>query len=147
MQLHLPEIWIIIGILCIILEFFLPGAVIVFLGISAIVVGLLLKIGLPTAGGLPFLVFMVLSAAQIIFLRRWVKNWFTGRSMNSEDASMEEFVGKEATVVKGFENNSTKGTVMFKGANWNAVSETALKAGDEVIIEKQEGIVLYVRCK
>ena len=147
MNQHLPEIWIIVGFACVLLEFVLPGAIIVFLGISAIITGVLLKLGLPNTGGLPLLIFMGLSAAQILFLRRYVKNWFTGSSVNSEDSSVEEFVGKPASVSGGFENGSNRGTVVFKGANWNAVSEDALNVGDEVVIRKQEGITLHVAAK
>jgi len=147
MQLHLPDFWIIIGIVCIILEFFLPGAVIVFLGTSAIAIGLLLKIGLPTTGGIPFLVFILLSTAQILLLRRFVKSWFTGRTMSAGDAGLDDFIGKEASVVKGFEEGSLKGTVSFKGANWSAISSSPVKVGQDVIIEKQDGITLFVKAK
>lgn len=147
MNLQLPDIWIIVGFACVLLEFVLPGAIIVFLGISAIVTGILLKVGLPTSSGIPFLVFMALSAAQIIFLRRYVKSWFTGTIMTSDESGLEEFVGKTASVVSGFEDGSEKGTVVFKGANWSAVSSDTLKAGDDVVIEKQEGITLHVRSK
>ncbi len=147
MDLHLPEIWIIVGLACVLLEFVLPGAIIVFLGVSAIVTGLLLKAGLPTSSGIPFVVFMALSAAQLVFLRRYVKTWFTGSSEGSEDSSLEEFVGKSASVTGGFENGSGKGTVVFKGTNWNALSEDSLNAGDEVIIRKQDGITLHVSSK
>ena len=149
MHLFIPEIWIIIGFVCILLEFVIPGALIVFFGVSAIIVGLLIKlVGLPTANGIPFLVFIVLSIGQIVLLRRKLKSWFTGKTLTGNEDTLEEFVGKEATVIEGFGEQSKKGTVVFKGANWNAISDSAdLKIGDDVIIEQQDGITLTVRKK
>jgi inner membrane protein len=149
MHISIPEIWIIIGFICVLLEFVIPGALIVFFGISAILVGLLIKIvGLPTANGIPFLVFIVLAVGQILLLRNKLKSWFTGKSLTGNDDTLEEFVGKDASVVSRFDGKSKKGTVVFKGANWNAICEASpLTVGDEVVIEKQEGITLTVRKK
>ena len=146
MQILTPEVWIIIGFVCIILEFMIPGVLFVFFGISAIFVGLLtIMFGLPSGHGIPYLVFTILSVGQIVFLRKKFKSWFTGKTLTGDENTLEEYIGKEATVVSGFEGDSNKGTVQFKGANWNAVSNTAgLKPGDEVIIEKQSGITLTV---
>lgn len=149
MQILTPEVWIIIGFVCIILEFMIPGVLFVFFGISAILVGLLVKIfGLPTGHGIPYLVFTILSIGQIVLLRKKFKSWFTGKTLTGGENTLEEYIGKEATVVDGFEGESNKGTVLFKGANWNAISNTPdLKPGDEVIIEKQSGITLTVSRK
>lgn len=147
MNLHLPDIWILLGFVCILLEFILPGAIIVFFGTSAILTGLMLKFGLPTTGGLPFWVFMVLSAGQIWFLRKHVKSWFTGSSIAAEEQGVEEFLGKPAVVVRGFENGSDNGIVEFKGASWQAVSSDTLLPGERVVITRHEGLTLYVSKK
>lgn len=140
-----PEIWIILGFVLILLEFVVPGALIVFMGTASIIVGLLIYIGLPIDHGIPFFAFMILAIGQIVFLRKRVKSWFTGDTAKDSQDSIEEFIGKPAEVVSGFEDGAETGTVVFKGANWKAVSKDPLSPGEKVVIEKQEGITLIVK--
>lgn len=61
------------------------------------------------------------------------KQAYTGR---------EELVGKTATVKVDL---NPEGTVIFKGERWTAISEEGeIKAGEEVVIKKMDGLVLYV---
>jgi membrane-bound serine protease (ClpP class) len=54
----------------------------------------------------------------------------------------EELIGKTATVK---EKLNPEGTVFFKGERWTAISENGeMKPGEEVIINKVDGLVLYV---
>ena len=57
----------------------------------------------------------------------------------------EELVGKTATVKAAL---TPEGTVFFKGERWNAVSEDGeIKTGEEVIIQRVDGLILYVSKK
>ena len=41
-----------------------------------------------------------------------------------------------------------EGTVFFKGERWKAISEdTEIKTGEEVVIDKVDGLILYVSRK
>jgi len=54
----------------------------------------------------------------------------------------EELIGKTASVKVTL---NPEGTVFFKGERWNAVSEDGeIKSGEEVIINRVDGLVLYV---
>jgi membrane protein implicated in regulation of membrane protease activity len=148
MMKYIPEIWIVVGFVLIILEFFLPGAIVVFMGTSAVVVGLLLKFtAFPEGGGWPFLLFSILTVGQIFLLRRHLKNSFTGDTVKDGENDLEEFVGREATVDSGFETENSKGKVLFKGTHWDATSSEALSSGEPVIITARAGITLTVRKK
>lgn len=147
MKISAPEIWIILGFICILLEFVLPGALIVFFGISALLVGLLIKFAfLPIENGIPLLVFAILSVGQIVFLRKRFQKMFKGQTVVDHGELADEFVGKQASVLEGFEDGSKYGTVVFKGTNWKAVAESStLMIGDNVEILEQNGITLTVK--
>jgi membrane-bound ClpP family serine protease len=57
----------------------------------------------------------------------------------------EELIGKTATARTPLK---PEGTVFYKGERWSAVSETGeIKAGEEVIIDRIDGLLLHVRKK
>ena len=57
----------------------------------------------------------------------------------------EELVGKTALVKVALK---PEGTVFFKGERWKAVSEdTDIKTGEEVVIDRVDGLLLYVSKK
>ncbi len=138
-----PLIWTVAGILLILAEFAVPGLIVIFFGTSALVVGIGLYFGLPAGHGIPFICFSVLSVLQVIFLRRTFKKLFVGSSVQNAEA-LEEFIGREALVVSGFEEGNLRGKVEFKGTNWSAESDAPLKCGDRVTITARDGLKLTV---
>ncbi|OGO17264.1 MAG: hypothetical protein A2Z15_03635, partial [Chloroflexi bacterium RBG_16_50_11] len=61
------------------------------------------------------------------------KQAYTGR---------EELIGKTATVKVAL---NPEGMVLYKGERWTAISESGeVKAGEEVVIKRMDGLVLYV---
>ncbi|HUT68329.1 MAG TPA: NfeD family protein, partial [Dehalococcoidales bacterium] len=79
-------------------------------------------------GALSFIVHRAISAH-----RRQAK---TGR---------EELIGKTASVKVAL---NPEGTVFFKGERWNAISEDGeIKPGEEVVINRVDGLILYVTKK
>ena len=140
---YLPLIWTFFGIVLILVEFVVPGFIVVFFGTSALIVGFALYLGLPSGHGIPFVCFAVLCIAQVVFLRRTLKKFFVGESLGDGDLT-DEFIGHEAVVVSGFDSKDLRGKVEFKGSNWPAKSDRALKPGDRVCITAREGLNLTV---
>jgi len=142
-----PIIWSVLGILLILAEFIVPGLVIIFFGTSALVVGIALWMGMPTGGGLPFIIFAGLAVLQILILRRFFKPWFAGQSLGTEitGEGVEELIGKKVPRVSGFESGSLEGIVSFKGADWSARSEKAPDNCQSFIITGREGLTLIVK--
>lgn len=142
-----PIIWCVLGILLILAEFLVPGLIIIFFGTSALVVGIALWLGLPTAGGLPFILFAGLAVIQILILRRFFKPWFAGQSLGTSTTGegVEEFIGKKTSRVSGFEDGKCEGIVSFKGADWSARCEEVAPSCDNFIIIGREGLTLIVK--
>lgn len=80
---------------------------------------------------------IVITAFMVFIIQRAIvahrKQAYTGR---------EELVGKTATVKAPL---NPEGMVLFKGERWTAVSESGeIKNGEEVVIKKVDGLLLYV---
>jgi membrane protein implicated in regulation of membrane protease activity len=132
-------VWFIIGLACIIAEFGLPGLVIIFFGIGAWVVALLLFVfDLPLA--LQIMIFLLVSVTALLFLRKK----FLPRQEASSDVT-EDLIGRSAIVKKAL-SKGKPGTVSFKGAVWKASTESpaTIEAGQQVRIVGHESIVLFV---
>lgn len=150
MELPAAElVWIFIGIILILLEFALPGLVIVFFGTSAVVVGIAVYYGLPQTMGIPFFVFTALTVLQIFVLRQRFRGWFKGDVVSERSGrdAMEDFVGREVVAITDFEERDLVGKVEFRGSNWNAQSTATLKAGERAVISGRDGLKLLINKK
>ena len=137
-----PVIWFLIGLAFLLLEFMLPGLIVLFFGFGAWVTAictLILDLGLNAQ----LIVFIGTSVLSLIFLRKYFKRIFVGKDEKAVDEILEEFVGKIVIAETDFEKGR-KGKVTFKGAIWEALSETDIKKGDQLKIIGKDSIVLKV---
>ena len=141
-----PEvIWFVLGIIMLLMEFAIPGLVIAFFGMGALVVAILcmiFELSLAAQIGL----FILFSLVFIVVLRRWLKTRFFGSDAAGIDQSgvLDEFTGKPAVVIAEIAPGRP-GKVEFKGTGWKAEAEEALAVGDPVIIVSKDNISLNVK--
>ncbi len=139
-------IWLIAGIVLIVAEFLVPGLVIVFFGMGALLVSLLAYLGWVTELSSQLLVFSSLSLVFLFGLRWLFKGWFVGQSAKTGDSDeMSDLIGKEVTCLTGFGPEQPYGKVEFKGANWKGRCELELKQGSIAVIESIDGLCLNVK--
>ena len=141
-----PElVWFVVGIVMLMMEFAIPGLVIVFFGLGALVVAVVCMVANPPVA-VQLLIFIVSSLVFLVVLRRWLKSKFFGSDMAdpSEAAVLDEFTGKHAVVTEPVKPG-IPGKVEFKGTGWTAMSEEELETGDHVIILEKENITLHVK--
>ena len=137
-----PIIWFFIGLAFLLLEFLMPGLIVLFFGFGAWITAictLIFELGLNAQ----LVVFIGTSILSLIFLRKYFKRIFVGKDEKAVDEVLEEFVGKTVIAESDFEKGR-KGKVTFKGAIWEALSETDIKKGDQLKIIGKESIVLKV---
>ena len=137
-----PElIWFIGGVILIFLEFIVPGVILVFFGLGAILTSVLTWIGiLPGATG-QLLVFTVSSLALLFGLRKYASRFFKGDSSQEKD---DEYRGKLARVTLDIIPGSPGGKVFFEGTDWKADSHVKIPAGSSVRITDKNNITLLV---
>jgi inner membrane protein len=147
MPLDAQNLWLLVGVLLILAEFFAPGVIIVFFGIGAIVTSITTWAGITPGIGSQAAVFGISSVTLLFGLRRYVKKWFVGDSVSSNIGTDDDFTGREARVVKALPGHSGDGLVEIKGTHWKARSEAPIPAGETVIIERREGLTFYVHTR
>jgi membrane-bound serine protease (ClpP class) len=162
-----------IGGICLLLAFYSLGVLPVnYAGIGLIILAFGLFIGEALTPGIGFFIFggiislvigsliLFRGAAPVFRVNPWLIAGMTiviaglfafvigaAFSIHRKQATTgrEDLIGKTA-VVKVALNPS--GTVFYKGERWTAVSESGtVKVGEEVIIERIDGLTLYVKRK
>ncbi|RTE87236.1 MULTISPECIES: NfeD family protein [Gammaproteobacteria] len=137
-------IWIVIGIILIISELLATSIVAVFLGVGALVTGILFQLGVISAFSSQLIVFSVVSIATLLLARNKLKTWFIGFTKDQTDAQskFQEELGERVTVHKTFEGGA--GRVVLNGVQWDARSEDELEKGDVAWVVSHDGIHLTV---
>lgn len=138
-----PEIiWFIIGLLFLLLEFTLPGLIIVFFGIGAWITSLCCLV-FDVNINLQIIIFIATSIISLILLRNYLKKRFFKEDQQPKDTLADEFIGKTAEVELDIKDGK-QGKISFKGTTWNAESDHNIKKGQLVKIISKESIVLKV---
>ena len=136
--------WTVVGLLLILSEFIVPGFIIFFFGVGALLTGCLLFLfeGMPVY--LQLVVFAVSSVILLLVLRRLFPGIFGGKERKSAlPPDDEECAGKMAEVLEPIVAD-IGGKVSFQGTEWHAVSANAHQKGDYVRIIRRENITLVV---
>ncbi|WP_101674234.1 NfeD family protein [Alloalcanivorax mobilis] len=135
--------WIILGLALIILEFVLSGLVTVFLGIAALLVGVLVFLGLLDDTAWELALFSLFSLLLLAVARRYFRRWLLGKETRAYDSGDSAgLVGHRATVAGPFHQGS--GTVLYRGARWQAQASGPLEDGQMVRIIEHQGLWLTV---
>jgi membrane protein implicated in regulation of membrane protease activity len=141
---NVTVIWFVIGFICLLLEFVVPGFIIFFFGIGAwIVAGLTLMSDISVNTQL--LVFLATSILTALLFRNWVKSKLGMREHGSGMLD-DEIIGKSATAQTSF-TPGKRGKVYFKGTIWEAYASEPVSEGDELVIVGNNSIILTVSKK
>lgn len=141
---YLPYIWLILGLVLLFSEFLIPGFVIFFFGIAAIVMAGIswLIPGLNSNIPLQIIIWLFTSGLTLGVFRRFFRKTFKGKVIKGDDT--DEFRGKIARAVESISENHP-GRVTFQGTSWKAICyDEKIKKGDTVEILKKENLTLIV---
>ena len=140
-------IWFFVGLGLVLLEFVVPGVVLVFFGIAAWVVTLLVWGGVLDNSAAQLAVFTVASLALLFGCRRYVKKWFVGDSQVDAPEGIEDILGKNVTVIADIPGGQATGKVELKGAEWSARADAPLERGSLATVTARDGLVLVVQAR
>ena len=141
MDLSLPQIWLIVGLIMLIAELVSILLVFVFFAIGALFTSLLAAIGLLTSTESQIIAFSVISLVSMLVLRKHARRLLDRKGA----AEYNEFVGETAMVIKDIPAEG-EGKIYYRGAEWkaNSVNHTSIAAGSKVVIKQADGILLIV---
>ncbi|MBN1412622.1 MAG: NfeD family protein [Spirochaetales bacterium] len=141
----IPLIWLILGVVIMGLEFVIPGFVVFFFGVGALLVAGLswLVPGLKDNIFLQILIWLASSGLTLGFFRKYFASIFKGKVI--KDKGEDEFVMQRATVTEEIKKNKY-GRVTFQGTSWKAISyDENIGVGDQVEIMKKDNLTLVVK--
>ena len=138
-------IWILIGLLLVFAEVVTPGGFyLLFFGIGGLIVGLLALADVAGPAWLQVLLFSVISVCALWLFREKLMQTFQGKAQ----VPVDSFIGETAHVVDEIAVNGV-GKVELRGTSWTArnVGATALSTGGRCLVERVEGLTLFVRAE
>jgi len=145
MNVNAEIIWLLVGIVLLFAEFFMPSFVIAFFGGGALVTALTTWMKLTRNLGSQLLVFTVSSIVLLIVLRRYLKTIFLGKTQDDDEAhSFNIEIGRIVPVVEYIQPGEVGGKVRYQGTIWEARAEEAISPGESVAIKGCDNITLIV---
>ncbi len=136
-------VWFIVGLVMVLMEFVIPGLIVVFFGGGAWVTAILVAIfpGMPV--WVQLMIFTVFSVACLLLLRRSLKKHFFSDQDDSVDEDVDDYIGRRAVVEKEIKNGT--GKVQFRGASWDAYADEDIPRDTPVTIIDKDSIRLKVK--
>ncbi|MCB0415312.1 MAG: NfeD family protein [Bdellovibrionales bacterium] len=136
--------WIILGAIFMLLEFIVPGGIVVFLGLAAAGVGVAIYFGLLHSVVQALIAWFIISLFLILFLRAFFMKFFEGDQSVANVDEDDDLIGSIVYVtISVFPYKD--GRVKFRETTWTARSEEEILEGSKALIKKREGNVLIIK--
>lgn len=131
-------IWLILGILLLLSEFLIPGFLVFFFGIGALITSLLTFLIAPLNNYLAIqvIIFALSSVILLYFLRKRFKKSLMGEEYKEN----HEYIGDECKVVESVDVDKP-GRILYQGTTWTAYSwnKKVKKNRKATLVGKKEG--------
>ena len=126
-------VWFLVGIAVMLAELAVPGFVIIFFGLGCWGAAVVAAFA-PDAYSAQVIVFLIVSVASLIALRKVAMRVFVGHSEGPQTEDVGNIpVGARITLDQDLEAGRV-GRVRFRGAMWDALSEDRIPAGSDAEI-------------
>jgi membrane protein implicated in regulation of membrane protease activity len=140
-MMHAWQIWMVIGIICIVIEIFDPAFFFFSLGAAAIITGLLSFVVRSTA--LQIVIFVLLSFIAFLSMRKLGKKVL---SVTDKETNVYALKGKQGIITKAIPEHG-KGYVKVGGEEWSAIEKDnrEIELGEKVTVIDIDGNKLIVQ--
>lgn len=133
--------WLIMGVICFLLEMMLPGFIIFFFGLGAWITALVCWL-YPVTLNIQLAIFLVSSLMSLFILRGIIRKTFFGEVAADEDDVIVS-AGDSATVSTDI-IPPAEGKINYSGTQWRATADEKIEKGSIVTIVSQDGICMKV---
>lgn len=139
--------WTLVGLGLMICEFVVPGLILFFFGVGALITALAVFL-FPLSLTVQLTVFVLASLVSLFGLRRLLKPIFMGRTTDGaeEDGLAEGMAGEEGYVIAPI-CAEAPGKVSVHGTAWKAESEETLEMDAGIVVVGQKSLTLIVKRK
>lgn len=143
------QIWLLLGILLAVSEFAVPGLVIVFFGIGALVTALVTWVAEPDLVW-QIAIFAVASVGTLVLGRRCCRGLLHGQTFRRAAPAEDIETASDALIgatgrVTGAIRPPESGRVAVRGSDWSATADEPLEPGTTVRVVSRDGIVIHVK--
>lgn len=137
--------WLVIGLLLMAAEVIIPGFVIFWFGVGAIVTGICAFLGVETVI-LQTMIFAIVSILLVSISRKFFINMIKSSPGSEIKMNMHALMGKVGIVTEAIDNTIGKGRVVVESQDWMARSSDAsiIEQGSKIKILRTEGATLIV---
>ena len=136
--------WLIGGGILIALEFIVPGAILSFLGIAALMIGGGYHYGVFSSVTSGFICWFIVSIVLVLFLRGFVLRFMPSDCRYQPVDEDDNAKGSWAEVLEEI-RPGRPGRIRFRGTTWQAKAQGHCGSGTRVVIEGREGHVWLVK--
>lgn len=133
--------WWVLALVLLVLEAFAPGTFFMWMGISAVVVGLLLLLQPGLGWEVQILVFATLSVLSIVLWRSYFRKHPVHTDQPALNRRGEQYIGRAFTLEEAMVNGS--GKIRVDDTSWKIVGEDCA-AGSRVRVVGVDGVILRV---
>ncbi|VAX00709.1 hypothetical protein MNBD_GAMMA22-2846 [hydrothermal vent metagenome] len=133
--------WWILAVALIILEVFAPGAIFMWMGIAAAIVGFILMLFPDISWQVQFFIFSLLSIASIVVWYFYSKKNPTKTAQPTLNKRGHQYVGRSFTLDEDIINNV--GKIKVDDSTWKVEGDNC-EAGTKVNVVGVDGVVLKV---
>lgn len=139
-------VWLVAGSLLVLLEFLIPGLVVIFLGMGALLTAGVLYLGWITDAYWLIVFFALSSIFMLATLRRLVVRFYPSDSERVEADEEKLVIGQKATSLTTITDFDFSGRIRFSGTTWTARSTHGeIPEGVAVEIVGRENIHFIVK--
>ncbi|MBN2546682.1 MAG: NfeD family protein [Spirochaetes bacterium] len=143
--INLEVIWLILGVVLLISEIFIPGLVISFFSAGALITALLTWLGITKSLQMQLLVFSVSSVVMLTVFHLFIKKYLIKENKNKKNTfNINLELGKIVPVVELIEPDGVSGKVRYQGTIWSARSNEKTAPGETVRIIGCDNLTLIV---
>ncbi|HAP35353.1 MAG TPA: hypothetical protein DCQ28_05205 [Bacteroidetes bacterium] len=138
-------LWFLFGLAVMLGEIVTPGFVLIFFGIGAWIISLLLWFGVPISFTSQLFIFLITSVLLLVLFRKFGKKYFQGKvSRPNVVGAVDDIRGERAIALSDIDP-AIGGKVEFHGTLWNAESEIAITKGTSVEVIERNNLILKVK--
>jgi membrane protein implicated in regulation of membrane protease activity len=135
--------WLVLGLVLVILEVFAPGAIFLWLGVAAGVVGAILWVIPSISWEWQFILFSIISVLSIVIWRNYLKEHPTDTDQPRLNRRGEQYVGRTFTLEEDIINGI--GKIRVDDTTWKISGEDCA-LGARVKVTGVDGVLLKVEC-
>jgi membrane protein implicated in regulation of membrane protease activity len=139
--------WLIIGVLLFFLELALPGFILFFFGLGAIITAAAAWLT-PISIAWQLGVFIVASVAALLTLRNFIQNRFLSQPVaedgEPEDEDIVYAMPGDRGVVSTTINPPAEGRIKYSGTSWRATADEKIEEGEIISVVRQTDLVIHV---